>query len=149
MGDPNDIRMDEVWYHAPDWATTNPLALALWGIAGGVVLAFVLMRLHRWSRARRSDEIVHPGEISADVINMSHLQVVGAGGLGLVIMCAMVAIVIPPVGLSLGAGCLCGTIVAIVLIRRRGKAGPISSSSQHPGANTTLMIDEADETPRP
>ncbi len=136
--------MDEVWYRAPDWTTTNPLALVLYGLAGGVVVALVLARLHQWSKAKATTEteIVHPDQLSIDVINFSHLQVVGAGGLGLVVVCAMVAIVIPPVGFSLLAGCVSGTAWAILSIVRQRKDGPISSSSRSPGANTTLRLDE-------
>jgi uncharacterized transporter YbjL len=133
---------DEVWYRAPDWVTTNPLALTLCGLASGAVVAYVLIRLHRRSRADVDSELAHIEQISFDVINFSHLQVVGFGGFALVFMCAMVAIVMPPVGLSLAIGAAAGTIVAILLIVRRGKAGPISSSSRSPGANTTLHLDD-------
>jgi hypothetical protein len=133
--------MDEVWYKAPDWATTNPLALLVWGVAGGLVVALLLIRLHRWSTARLPVEIHDSDRVSTDVINFGHLQVVGVGGLGLVVMCAIVAMYTPAIGLPLGVGGVLGTISAIVLVHRRRKAGPLSSSSQSPGANTTLMID--------
>jgi Na+/H+ antiporter NhaD/arsenite permease-like protein len=142
--------MQEVWYAAPDWATTNPLALALYGLVGGAVVAVVLVRLHRRAKADLDDRVAHIQRLSLDVINFSSLQVVGFGGFALVVMCAMVAIVMPPIGISLAIGAVAGTTLAILLIVRRGKAGPISSSSRHPGANTTLHLDDdasADEEP--
>ena len=140
--------MDDVWYRAPDWATTNPLALALYGLIGGAVVALALLWLHRRSQHDVEEELVHPEPVSFDVINFSHLQVVGLGGLMLVITCAMVAIFIPPVGISLGVGSLAGTAVSILLIVRRRKTGPISSSSRSPGANTTFHLDDEEEAKR-
>jgi hypothetical protein len=113
--------MDEVWYRAPDWATTNPLALTLYGIVGGALVAMVLVKLHRRSRRDALEEIIHSQQVSFDVINFSHLQVVGVGGLALVIICAMVAIVLPPIGISLGLGSLAGITLAIVLIKGVGR----------------------------
>lgn len=133
--------MDEVWYQAPDWATTNPLALLVYGVAGGLVVALLLMRLNRWTSERAAREVPHDAHITVDVINLAHIRVVGAGGLGLVAVCALTAIYIPAIGWPLAGGCLLGTAGAIVAIRRRRKIGPISSSSRSPGANTTLMID--------
>src|SRR5215831_18411025 len=133
--------MDEVWYQAPDWATTNPLALALYGFAGGLVVALLLIRLNRWTSARAAREIPHGAYISVDMINLAHIRVVGAGGLGLVVICVITAIYIPAIGWPLAAGCLLGTAGATIVIRRRRRLGPIASSSRSPGANTTLMID--------
>ena len=125
---------------------TNSLMLLVYCVAGGVVVALLLIRLPRWSIAKAPQ--VHSGghvsEISIDMINMAHIRVAGVGGLGLVVMCALVAIVIPPIGLSLGAGSVLGTVLAIIWIVRRSKAGPIPTSSQTPGANATLMIDAAE-----
>jgi hypothetical protein len=137
----------ELWYEALEWATTDPVGLVLWGVAGGVVVAFLLIRVHRRWQAPGLRQPGPAGQISSD-INISHIQVVGAGGLGLVATCAVVAIVIPLVGLSLGAGCVLGTLMAIGLIVKRSHAGPISSSSQKVGANTVLRIDD-DEDSRP
>jgi hypothetical protein len=139
--------MDEVWYQAPDWATTNPLALLVYGFAGGLVVALLLLRLNRWTSARAAREVPHGAYISVDVINLAHIRVVGAGGLGLVAVCALAAVYIPAIGWPLAGGCLLGTAGAILVIRRRRRIGPISSSSKSPGANTTLMIDGPGQTP--
>ena len=131
----------DIWYEMPEWAT-NPTALLLVGIAGGVVVAFVLLTLNRRFRRKAAAETPHAGRISMDMINMAHIRVVGFGGLGLVVMCALVAIDVPAVGLSLGTGFFLGTAGAIVMILRRRETGPISSSTKSPGANTTFKLDE-------
>jgi hypothetical protein len=130
--------MTDVWYQAPDWATTNPLVLTVYGLAGGLVVALVLLRLSRWSSARAAREIPHGTTLSVDVINLAHIRVVGAAGLGLVFICAMTAIYIPAIGIPLGVGALFATVGAILVIRARRKIGPISSSAKSPGANTTF-----------
>jgi hypothetical protein len=84
-------------------------------------------------------------QISSD-INIAHIQVVGVGGLGLVAVSAAVALVLPGIGLSLAIAAISGTALAIAWIVKRGKAGPMPSSSQRAGANTTLGIE--DVTPR-
>jgi hypothetical protein len=140
--------MDEVWYRAPDWATTNPLVVTVYGFAGGLVVALVLFRLSRWSSARAAREVPHGTTLSIDVINLAHIRVVGAAGLGLVAVCALTAIYIPAIGIPLGAGTLLATVGAIVVIRARRRSGPIPSSAKSPGANTTFgMIDGPGPSP--
>jgi len=111
------------------------------GLVGGVVVACLLVTLHR-ARPRGSFQASQPVyQLSTDVINIAHIRVVGVGGLGLVAMCALVAVYIPTVGLSLAAGFVLGTLHAAVLILRRKKSGPMPSSGLRPGANTVLSID--------
>ncbi len=112
------------------------------GLVGGLVVAFLLVR---WNRRPASRGVAGPAvqaQLSTDMINMAHIRVMGLGGLGLVAMSAIVAAYIPAVGLSLAAGFALGTVLAAILILRRKKAGPMSSSNQRPGANTVLSIDE-------
>ena len=137
--------MQDVWYQAPDWVTTNPLALAALGLIGGALVATVLMRLQRRARADLDRRLAHVDKVSLESINLSQLQVVGFGGFMLVVMCALVAIVLPAVGISLAAGCGVGTLIALVMIATRRRHGPLGSSSQGPGANTTLNL--ADRPP--
>src|SRR5260221_14370568 len=111
------------------------------GLAGGLVVAVLLLWLNRGSAARVVPGPARSERLSTDMINMAHIRVAGIGGLGLVAMCAVVAAFIPPVGLSLAAGFALGTLFATVLILRRKKAGPMGSSGQRPGANTVLSID--------
>ena len=134
--------MQDVWYSAPDWVTTNPLVVVLYGVIGGAIVALVLVRLHRRAKIDLDNRLAHIEQISLDVVNFSNLQVVGFGGFALVVMCALVAVVLPLVGISLGIGCAAGTTIAVFLIARRSKDGPISSSSRAPGANTTFDLDE-------
>lgn len=111
------------------------------GLAGGLVVAFLLVRLNRRFVSRVVPGVPTRDQVSTDMINMAHIQVVGVGGLGLVAMCALVAAYIPAVGLSLATGFALGTLLAGTLILRRKKSGPMPSSSQQPGANTMLSID--------
>ncbi len=76
-----------------------------------------------------------------DVINMSRIRVAGIGGLGLVAMALVVAWDLPRIGLTLAAGAVTGSILAVVLILRRRQTGAMPSSGRSPGANTTLSID--------
>ena len=80
---------------------------------------------------------------------MAHIRVEGVGGLGMVLMAIAVALGIPQVGKSMAAGLLLGALMAVVLIRWRRAAGPMPSSGQRPGANTTLAIDAPDSAPAP
>src|SRR5262245_6821775 len=117
------------------------------GVAGGLIVAYLLVRLNH-----RSAPLVVPDpsardRFSTDIINIAHIRVFGAGALGVVVVCAIVAAYIPMVGLSLAAGFVLGALLAAVLILRRRKSGPMPSSSQRPGANTLLSIDSPVPTP--
>jgi hypothetical protein len=129
----------------------EPIAFVVPGLVGGLVVAFLLTRLNRRFASRVVPGAPTQERLSTD-INMAHIQVVGIGGLGLVAMCAIVAVFVPAVGISLAAGFGLGTLLAAALILRRKKSGPMPSSSQRPGANTVLSIDEpppAQETGKP
>lgn len=125
------------------------LQIVIPGLAGGLVVAWLLVRLNRRSTSRLAPSPSIRDQFSTDMINMAHIRVVGVGGLGLVAMSAIVAAYLPTVGLSLAAGFVLGALLAAVLILRRKKSGPLPSSSQRPGANTVLSIDEAAPMPKP
>lgn len=120
------------------------------GFLGGIVIALVAVRLQRGSLSRTDPFTREP--ISTDVINMARIRVAGIGGLGLVAMAVVVAVAVPRIGQSLAAGLVLGALFAIVLIARRSRSGPLPSSGQQAGANTTLSIDapppSADEANR-
>jgi hypothetical protein len=78
--------------------------------------------------------------LTVDAINMARIRVMGGPGLGLVAVCALVAIYIPFIGLSLAAGSLFSLVVASIIIRRRRKSGPVPSSSRALGAGTVLKL---------
>ena len=111
------------------------------GVAGGLFVAFLQVRLNRQIASRVGSRLPTSDQVSTDTINIAHIQVVGVGGLGLVAMCAIVAVYIPAVGLSLAAGFALGSLLAAALILRRKKSGPMPSSGRQPGANTVLSID--------
>jgi hypothetical protein len=118
------------------------LEFLIQALAGGVAVAFLLTKLGRRFASRIAAVPPRHDEFPTVAVNIAHIQVVGIGGLGLVATCAVVAWFIPAVGFSLGAGFALGTLLAIVLIVRRKESGPMPSSSQRPGANTILSIDE-------
>jgi hypothetical protein len=118
------------------------LPFAVPAFVGAVAVAYLLRRLRRQSSSPIVQTPPRYDQPSTDIINIAHIQVVGVGGLGLVAMCAVVALYIPAVGLSLAAGFGLGTVFAIVLIARGRRSGPIPSSSQRPGASTVLSIDD-------
>ena len=124
-----------------DW-TSNPLALTTFGVAGGSLVALLLLRLNRRTDHGGVAAPLHTEPITIGHINMAHIRVAGVGGLALVAMCAAVAIVIPAVGISLLAGAVAGTGGAMWLIARRRHTGPLASSGERMGANTTLRIDD-------
>jgi len=121
------------------------IILAIAGVVGGLAMAAWLFRFNRTHGANPLDAGA-PQDGPTDVINMAHIRVEGVGGLGLLLMALAVAAGIPQIGKSMAAGLLLGGLMAIILIRRRMSAGPMPSSGQRPGANTTLAIDAPEPT---
>jgi hypothetical protein len=122
--------------------------LAVAGVVGGVAMAAWLFRFNREHLRNPFDAPVQQDR-PTDIINMAHIRVEGVGGVGMVLMAIAVALGVPQVGKSMAAGLLLGALMAVVLIRRRRAAGPMPSSGQRPGANTTLAIDAPDAAPAP
>ena len=120
--------------------------LALAGVFGGLAMAAWLYRFNREHQRNPFDSAVRQDR-PTDIINMAHIRVEGVGGVGMVLMAIAVALGVPQVGKSMAAGLLLGALMAVVLIRRRRAAGPMPSSGQRPGANTTLAIDAPDAAP--
>jgi hypothetical protein len=121
----------------------DPVTLvAIPGIVGGAVIAFVLFRLGKSSRGEVRADAFRRQPLSTDIINMAHIRVAGLGGLGLVLVAFAVAVSFPRIGLSLALGLVLGGLFAAVLILRRQRTGPMPSSGKRTGANTTLSIDE-------
>lgn len=113
------------------------------GLLGGIVLALVLFRLHRQHHTNLTPADARRTQpLSTDVINMSSIKVAGIGGLGLVAMAAVVALGVPQIRRSIAIALVLGAALALILIIRRRAKGPMPSSGQRPGANTTLSIDE-------
>ena len=111
------------------------------GILGGLLVAYLLSRIQRPSQFLSGDPF--PGRTGTDVINMAHIRVAGVGGLGLVAMCLAVAVWVPRIRQSLAISLGLGVVLAVVLILRRRKTGPMPSSGRSAGANTMLSIDDA------
>ena len=118
----------------------DPVTLILVpGILGGLVMAWVIVKLQRRGIGSARDPFPEP--MSTDVINMAHIRVAGVGGLGLVAMALAVALWVPRIGQSLALGLVLGAAFAAVLIIRRRRSGPMPSSGRRAGANTALSID--------
>ena len=116
------------------------------GLLGGVVLATIIVLLHR--RAGRASAPPLPyrsAPLSTDIINMAHIKVAGVGGLGLVAMAAAVAVDVPRVGQTVLLGLILGAALATGMIVGRRHTGSMPSSGRRMGANTTLSIDVAGE----
>jgi hypothetical protein len=111
------------------------------GFLGGLVVALFLIRLQRGGQTRASADAFRGEPLSTDVINMSRIRVAGVGGLGLVAMALVVALSVPRIGQSLALGLVLGALFAGILILGRRRHGPMPSSGQRAGANTTLSID--------
>jgi len=82
-----------------------------------------------------------PHGTKRDVINISAIRVAGVGGLGLAATALGVALGVPRIGQTLALSAALGAVFAAILILRRRRIGPMPSSGQRPGANTTLAID--------
>lgn len=100
-----------------------PTALLVPGFVGGLVIAAVMILLHRRG-ARETVAVPYRAEpLSTDIINMSSIRVAGVGGLGLVAMAAAVALDIPRIAQSVGIGMGLGVIGAIATIIWRRRPG--------------------------
>jgi hypothetical protein len=116
--------------------------LVVFGLIGGGLLAFgMLLRRRFGSHAPTTVEQRFPSEhLPTDVINMAHIRVAGVGGLGMVILAAVIALALPRVGMSVAAGLVGGAIAALAVILYRRRHGPITSSDHGlPGARTVLV----------
>jgi hypothetical protein len=111
-------------------AGMDPLtALLAPGLIGGCIVAVWLWVEHR--RGRQAGLVVpHEDSILIDAINISHIRVAGAGGLGLVAMAAIVAVFVPAIGLSLVIALAAGIVLAVMLILARRVTGPLPSAGK-------------------
>jgi hypothetical protein len=122
------------------------VTLAAAGVVGGLAMAAWLFRFNRAHSGTPLDSGA-PKDGPTDIINMAHIRVEGVGGVGMVLMAIAVALGVPQVGKSMATGLLLGGLLAVLLVRWRQKTGPMPSSGQRPGANTTLAIDAPDPAP--
>lgn len=114
------------------------------GVLGGLVMALIMfLRQRRSSRMPSLGAPVHSPPLSTDIINASSIKVAGVGGLGLVAMAVAVALDVPRIGQTVGAGLILGIAFAVAMIVARRRTGSMPSSGRQAGANTTLAIDAA------
>ncbi|MGH8639286.1 MAG: hypothetical protein ACREUZ_19295 [Burkholderiales bacterium] len=109
------------------------------GLLGGLVMALLFIRFQQGPD--REFGVVRLEPLSTDAINMARIRVAGAGGLGMVAMAVAVSIFVPRIRLTMAIGVVLGAALAAVLIAQRRRNGPLSSSSQRPGAHSMLSIE--------
>jgi hypothetical protein len=109
-------------------------------LAGGLVVALLLFRVSKRFGSPVRD-VYGRHTASTDVINMAHIRVAGAGGLGLVIVALATALDIPEIGQLVTLSFMLGVVLAVGLIAWRRRKGPMPSSGGQMGANTMLSID--------
>jgi hypothetical protein len=97
----------------------------------------------RRTPAAPATDVFSAGRLSSDVIDAARIRVAGVGGLGLVAMALAVAIGVPGVGVPVALGGALGGVLAVVLIVRNRRNGPLPSSGRRSGANTVLFIEGA------
>ena len=103
------------------------------GPLGGIVLALLLMLLRLGARSAVAGGRLAP----IGVINIAQIRVEGIGGLGMVAMAATVAVFEPSIRFAMAIAFPLGVALAAVLIALR-RGGPLSSSSNLPGAHSML-----------
>ena len=118
------------------------LFIALPGVLGGVILALLTISFQpRFGQGRQP----HGGDEplpapSPHLINMAHVKVAGGGGLGMVAMAIVVAIIVQRIRWSMAVALLLGMALAAGLIAYRRRQGPLGSPTT-PGAHSMLPID--------
>ena len=115
------------------------------GVLGGILVALVFSRFARVpTQPTTMAERLEPP--SAGMINMAHIRVAGAGGLGMVAMSIVVAIFIPRIRFSIALAFVlgCAMAAALVAIRRRGDD---TTGGIHPGAHALLPLEAGRRLP--
>lgn len=110
------------------------------GLFGGLVVAFLLSRFARIP----SDPVTTAERLdppSTGMINMAHIRVAGAGGLGMVAMSVVVAIFVPRIRFTMALAFVLGCVMAAVLVAVRRREGD-SPSGIDPGAHVLFPLDQ-------
>ena len=108
------------------------------GLIGGLLFALFLRRVRvQDPPARLRLEPPSPG-----LINMARIRVDGFGGLGLFGMAATVAVFVPRIRAEMSLALVLGLVFAVVLILARRRRGPLTSSSDHPGAHVMFELED-------
>lgn len=117
------------------------LMIVVPGLLGGLVMALLFNRMHgRQDVGPRESRLEPP---STNLINMATIRVAGVGGLGLVAMATTLAIFMPVIRFAMLTALVLGVGMALVLIVRRRRFGPLPSGGQHPGAHSMFPIESA------
>jgi hypothetical protein len=106
------------------------------GLAGGILLAWLMASGRVGASARAADRPLAPP--SPMLINLARIRVEGFGGLGMVAVAVVVAVVDPRIRFVIGLSALCGTALAVVLIARRRRSGALPSGGTDGGAHRLL-----------
>ncbi len=96
-------------------------------VAGGLIVAAVLVWRGPAARPAASHDVFGPGAASTDVINMSRIKVAGLGGLGFVAIAAATAVAVPQIGQAMVTAIVGGGVLALAIILWRRVRGPLPS----------------------
>jgi hypothetical protein len=118
----------------------EPLVIVLIpGVFGGLFVAWLIA-----ATRRGSSSTVVPRRLAAPtpaLINMAHIQVEGAGGLGMVAAVIAVAIADPRIRLAILIAWIFGAALAIALIVMRRRTGALPSGGNGPDDRSTLHLE--------
>ena len=101
--------------------------------ATGVAIALIAFK-HRSGPAVQLADQFHDRPPS-DVINISHVRVSGIGGLGLVLISALIAFEFPRIAVTLAVGLAGGLLLALFLIGQRRRHSISATGSSGPPAS--------------
>ena len=90
-------------------------------LLGGLAMSLIIAVMHRTFRPETSADPFVRDVFAGSIINFATLRVAGVGGVGLMIVAALVAVQFQLVAMSVGLGALGGLIggVAMIMYRHR------------------------------
>ena len=122
------------------------LSILIPGLIGGVIVALLLLRFRTATPDPPERSRLEPP--TPGLINMARIRVDGFGGLGLFAMALAVATFVPRIRAEMSIALVLGIVLAATLILLRRRRGPLTSSSDHPGAHTMFELEDESRAAR-